>query len=756
MLRSICLLWVLSLGWASAQESLPDTESPAPKTSDESLQSIEELTQSSLQSVVVINHEGRNPGEGATGSGFIIDASGLIATNWHVINDRRRIEVELHDGTTHEVVSVHAWDRKLDLAVIRIKPSPESPLVPLALGDSDALVQGQSVIALGNPRGLKFSVAEGVVGALRDDIREGPFPLIQVSMPVEQGNSGGPLIDRDGKVQGIISLKSMVTANLGFAAPINALKLLMEKPNSMPMDRWATIGALDDRQWAPTMGALWTQRAGRIQVKGAGKGFGGRALCLSKRQLPADTYEVEVEVKLTDESGAAGLAFSSDGGQKHYGFYPSGGRIRLTRFDGPDVYSWNILEQLEVPEYNLGEWNRLRVQVSPDAINCFVNDTLVAKTEDDALRGGQVGLCKFRQTEAEFRNFRLADKIQVKELDPKLQAKLNEQIEGYLTGEGDSRQELLGAIMGDPLEGRASLEEVNAELQLRIDQLSRLSRDVQAEMIGREIHEVLSAEEVDLFHAGVLIAKVENPDLDVASYVELLDEMGAEIREGLGERPTEKQIIDATRRFMFQENGFHGSRLDYYNASNSYLNEVIDDREGIPITLSIVFMELARRAGAETVHGVNLPGHFVLAFQPKKDRMQLLDVFEGAKGLSKVEALRMVARMTGQLMTEEQLEEVSEREIILRMLRNLIAIKKGPDPMDAAAAGLEADPLAALPYLHVLLAVDPEDASARFDRAILRFQEGDRQGAKTDLRWLLQNEPPGVNIPRLREFYERL
>lgn len=722
---------------------------------------VEDLTRTSLESVVVIYHEGRKPGEGATGSGFVIDPDGLIATNWHVINDRRRIEVELHDGTTRPVVSVHAWDRKLDLALVQIEPDPENPLSALELGDSDKLVQGQSVIALGNPRGLKFSVVEGVVGALRDDIREGPFPMIQVSMPVEQGNSGGPLLDRQGKVHGIISLKSMVTANLGFATPINALQLLLEKPNSMPIDRWATIGALDERQWNPTMGAQWSQRAGRIQVSGTGDGFGGRSLCLSKQDVPAKSYEVEVQVKLDDEAGAAGLAFSSDGGEKHYGFYPSGGRLRLTRFDGPNVYTWEILEQLDVESYKMGDWNRLRVRVEPNLITCFVNDVEVARTKDATLRGGSVGLCKFRGTEAEFRHFRLGDKISPQEIDPELRKEYFGKIEGYLRGDSEiSREELLSTIVGKPNEATLSLEDADMILRQRLEHLEQLRRDVQAELIGRQINEVLHPKEgpINLLEACLLIARVENQELDVASYVNLLDQMGLEIREALQEGASEKDIIDAVRKFMFEENGFHASRLDYYNASNSFLNEVIDDREGIPITLSVLFIELARRAGSTTIHGVGLPGHFVVAYEPKPEKTQILDAYEGAKPLSRMQAMQMVAEMTGELLNDDHMTPVPEREVVLRMLRNLIHIKKGPDPYSPAPMQNpgEGNPVAAMPYLHVVLQIDPENVSARFDRALLRFQEGDREGAKTDIRWLLQNEPPGIDLRRLRDFYESM
>jgi hypothetical protein len=153
------------------------------------------------------------------------------------------------------------------------------------------------------------------------------------------------VLDAQGNVLGIVTMKSRVTENLGFAVPINALKPLLEKPNRVAMEKWLTIGAIDRSVWLPLFGASWQQRGGRIFVSGTGQGFGGRSLCLLDRQPPEVPYEVGVAVKLDDEAGAAGLVFHADGKDVHYGFYPSAGKLRLSRFEGPDVFSWKVLEE---------------------------------------------------------------------------------------------------------------------------------------------------------------------------------------------------------------------------------------------------------------------------------------------------------------------------------------------------------------------------------------------------------------------------
>ena len=295
--------------------------------------SAEQVASTAQKSVVVITVAGRDGKQHGLGTGFVVSADGLIATNLHVIGEARPISVQFADGRKFDVAAVHASDRALDLAIVRIDASE---LALLKLGDSDRLKLGQPVGALGNPHGLKHSVVSGVVSGTRElDMRK----MIQLAIPVEPGNSGGPILDMQGHVQGIMTMKSQVTENLGFAVTINDLKPLLAKPNSIPMSRWLTIGALDRKKWTPLFGARWRQRAGRLLVGGPGQGFGGRSLCLSQTVPPKLPFELAVTVRLDDESGAAGLVFHADGQHKHYGFYPSSGRLRLSRFEGPNVFT---------------------------------------------------------------------------------------------------------------------------------------------------------------------------------------------------------------------------------------------------------------------------------------------------------------------------------------------------------------------------------------------------------------------------------
>src|SRR5439155_20180561 len=117
---------------------------------------------------------------------------------------------------------------------------------------------------------------------------------------------------------------------------------------------------------------------------------------------------------------------------------------------------------------------------------------------------------------------------------------------------------------------------------------------------------------------------------DVEAYRREVDRMARKLTAALPAKADDKAKLAVLNKFLFEERGYHGSRSDYYHRSNSYLNEVIDDREGLPITLSVLYIELARRVGLK-VEGVGLPGHFVVRVLPSKGEPQFIDVFEGGK-----------------------------------------------------------------------------------------------------------------------------
>jgi regulator of sirC expression with transglutaminase-like and TPR domain len=562
--------------------------------------------------------------------------------------------------------------------------------------------------------------------------------MIQLAMPIEPGNSGGPLLDLDGRVQGILTLKSAVTDNLGFAMPANALKSLLKKPNPIPMSRWVTIGTLNRDEWTTVFEGRWRQRNGRIIVDGPGSGFGGRTLCLSKTAAPALPFEAAVTVKLDPEAGAGGLAFHADGGDTHYGFYPSAGKLRLTRFQGPDVYSWKVLEEKPSPHYRPGEWNTIKVRVEKDKILCYVNDHLVIESNDTVLTAGKVGLVKFRNTHVEFKNFRVDKQVGSARPSPELTARVTKLVQA-IPPEGAPAPDLVERLAPD---APASLEVLNQRAKLleqQAAQLRELAQSVHDKKVLDELAQVTRGEDrkLDLIHAALLIAKLDNPELDVASYRRQVDRLAAEIVAAVPKGADEKAKLNVLNKELFEQRGFHGSRGDYYNRANSYLNEVLDDREGLPITLSALYMELARRLGANVV-GIGLPGHFVVEHRPAAGEAQLIDVYEGGKPLSRKDADRKVRDFTGKPLRKEYLAPLAKKDILIRMLQNLVNSAQRAEQLRSFVR-----------YESAILAIAPDRAEDRLRRAGARFELRDRPGALEDIDWLLANGPPDVDREKL-------
>jgi Trypsin-like peptidase domain len=169
------------------------------------------------------------------GTGFIISSDGKIATNLHVVESLKDGGVQLASGEKFDSFSILAFDARKDIAVIKI---PGFDLPTVALGNSNDVQVGEPVLAVGSPLGLQGTVTTGVVSALRDDPTGGGFKVLQTDASVNPGNSGGPLVNRQAEVIGIVTFKLRGGENLNFAIPINYLRGIADSPSpAMSLDQ---------------------------------------------------------------------------------------------------------------------------------------------------------------------------------------------------------------------------------------------------------------------------------------------------------------------------------------------------------------------------------------------------------------------------------------------------------------------------------------------------------------------------------------
>jgi regulator of sirC expression with transglutaminase-like and TPR domain len=175
--------------------------------------------------------------------------------------------------------------------------------------------------------------------------------------------------------------------------------------------------------------------------------------------------------------------------------------------------------------------------------------------------------------------------------------------------------------------------------------------------------------EIDLTVGTLALARVEYPDLVVEHHVKHIDELAA--RSGTAGIDDPLRALHRLREFLFDEEGFRGNADDYYDPANSCLNRVLERKLGIPISLSVLMIEVGRRVGLR-VHGVGLPGHFVVSATVGAESV-LLDPFDGGTVLTQETAADVVARAVGRrvTLTAEHFAPVTKRHILVRMLANL-------------------------------------------------------------------------------------
>ena len=179
--------------------------------------------------------------------------------------------------------------------------------------------------------------------------------------------------------------------------------------------------------------------------------------------------------------------------------------------------------------------------------------------------------------------------------------------------------------------------------------------------------------DLDLARAALLIAEPEYPDLDVAAYVEELDRLGTTATARVRAAPRRPPLASVIR-YLYEELGFHGNTLDYYDPKNSFLNQVLDRRTGIPISLALVLTEVCRRVGIDA-RGVSFPGHFLVRVRDDEGGIMFIDPFDG-RLLDEGHLAELHERATGDdgPIDPRVLEPASKAHILMRILNNLRAI----------------------------------------------------------------------------------
>ena len=227
---------------------------------------------------------------------------------------------------------------------------------------------------------------------------------------------------------------------------------------------------------------------------------------------------------------------------------------------------------------------------------------------------------------------------------------------------------------------------------------------------------------IDVARAALYLAQEEYPDLDVEQYVTLLDDIAEDVKAQLPSEAYPLRIIKCINQHLYETVGFRGNQVDYYDPENSYFNRVLDRKMGIPITLSLVYLEIARRLDFPMV-GINMPGHFLI--RPAVDDMEVfVDPFNNGDVLFRQDCQEKLVQLYGDEMElrPEFFEVVSPRLFLARMLRNLKGIYLQQDEWEQALAAVD----------RILLLL-PDELMEQRDRGLICYQIGDWIEARHDL-----------------------
>jgi len=246
---------------------------------------------------------------------------------------------------------------------------------------------------------------------------------------------------------------------------------------------------------------------------------------------------------------------------------------------------------------------------------------------------------------------------------------------------------------------------------------------------------------IDLLRAALTIARTEYPELDIENYVTRVEALASKVRSQLVPNFSVMDLISTINRVLFREIGFRGNREDYYDPRNSFLNDVLERRLGIPITLSVLYMEVAQRVGLPLV-GVGMPGHFLLKVYDIEGRQILIDPFNQGSMLNAAECeQRMRQIYSGELRFKpEYLLPVSRRQILTRMLNNLRHIYMSVRQFRKTLA-----------IVDLVLAIYPRSPEDVKQRAMLRFSVGQLAGALNDLDQYLKMSPEASDADEIRQ-----
>lgn len=254
-----------------------------------------------------------------------------------------------------------------------------------------------------------------------------------------------------------------------------------------------------------------------------------------------------------------------------------------------------------------------------------------------------------------------------------------------------------------------------------------------------------SDDQIDLARAALYLAQEEYPQLPVERYMARLDGLAEEVRDRLDNESAPLIVLQSLVETLYARNGFRGNREAYHDPRNSFLNDVLDRRKGIPLSLGVVLLEVGWRLDLPLA-GVNFPGHFLVRFDGETLRL-LVDPFDQGRMRFEDESQELLDRIYGGMVRAQPafLRPCSRRDILVRLLTNLKTVYRNVRDHERALAAVER-----------ILVIHPTAPTEIRDRGTLLAQMGRTAEALEQLEWYLDYAPEAGDAPRIRALVDEL
>lgn len=660
-----------------------------------------------------------------TGSGFCIDEPGLIATCFHVVGEARRIGIVLPDGREVEPIAVHAWNRSVDLAILQI----DQPLPPLRLAEESPKT-GSPVAIMGNPGGHIGWMATGVVASLSEEFQYSN--LLPMAMSIEQGNSGGPVVNEAGEVVGVVAMKDARYSSYGYAIPASILRDVVEFSTPRSFSDWTKTGGLSRLLWRPTKGHCWSQKSGRIIFRASSAEDDPCSVCESGIQAAeTGSYTLTTEV-LPSIPARAGLSFALGNRGEHFAWVIHGRSALLLKNTGKDAGDFEVVEQIRRTDDSGGDrltgWDRLTVTVGGNDVRCSINgvEHFQFSPEEDTLakiQSGKWGLHVSGGPSAEFRNAA----VFYPEQDDHLTKKPEETSESEQ--EGNDPKSLLSQARKKDREAD-SLRARAAELQQQAS-LENISTFF-------ETPTGFSS----LTAAGLSMASLHDPSLEPAVYEFQLENMAQEVSVLLDTTSAETGDIVHAIGEVIRDRWKIDVLHEDDRASTRLLDDprrLFEDREGGIVSNTCLYLDLARRSGLPHAKATAIPGILVCDATVENGNATYIHVCNGEfVESSELGTIGCLGTLDPETLASVK-GGIEDRDLLMDWLQ----LQKDQVPMDQW-------PDKVVPYLETIVAIDPDAAASLAELALFEIHEGKSNSfRRPSFRKLLATRSGDLNKERM-------